>query len=262
MSATQLDVLEAVLDCWLDPAAVILVKGSRVCGWSVSSTGWKSRHCALKLHPVGRLPDAPSPCGPCCSFHVALAAAALRFADRTGGRSLDRDSRVFLTARTALAAATSFLVAWWCGPLAIRWLKRHFRERIDSASAKLNELHAGKQATPTMGGLFVVAAIVVAVLACGDLTNTYVHQVLFVVITFGALGAVDDWVKIRTSKRGLTVRQKFVAQWGLALFVATWLYFMHRDRPHGLDLIAPIGGWTWSLGWLFIAWAAPVLVGV
>ncbi len=69
------------------------------------------------------------------------------------------DSRVFLTARTALAAATSFLVAWWCGPLAIRWLKRHFRERIDSASAKLNELHAGKQATPTMGGLFVATLL-------------------------------------------------------------------------------------------------------
>jgi phospho-N-acetylmuramoyl-pentapeptide-transferase len=171
------------------------------------------------------------------------------------------DSRVFLTARTALAAATSFLVAWWCGPLAIRWLKRHFRERIDSASAKLNELHAGKQATPTMGGLFVVGAIVAAALACGDLTNPYVQQALFVVVGFGALGALDDWVKIRTTKRGLTVRQKFLGQWVLAFVVAGWLFTVHRDRPQGLDLIAPIGGGAWALGWLFIGWGALVLVG-
>ena len=61
------------------------------------------------------------------------------------------DSRVFLTARMALAALVSFATALFFGPYAIRWLKGRFLERIDSASTKLNELHAGKRNTPTMG---------------------------------------------------------------------------------------------------------------
>ncbi|MCA9022274.1 MAG: phospho-N-acetylmuramoyl-pentapeptide-transferase, partial [Planctomycetaceae bacterium] len=49
------------------------------------------------------------------------------------------DSRVFLTARMALASLTSFLIAILLGPLAIRWLEKRFRERVDSDSEKLNE---------------------------------------------------------------------------------------------------------------------------
>ena len=72
------------------------------------------------------------------------------------------DSRVFLTARIALATVVSFITALIFGPLAIRWLKQRFRERIVSDSAKLNELHAGKRDTPTLGGIFIVLAMVVA----------------------------------------------------------------------------------------------------
>lgn len=171
------------------------------------------------------------------------------------------DSRAFLTARAALAAVTSFLVAWWLGPVAIRWLKANFRERIDSASARLNELHAGKNATPTMGGLFIVAAVVVAALLCADLASAYVQQALFVVLAFGALGAADDWVKIRTEKRGLSVRQKLVGQCALAIIVIGWLYAVQKGRPHGLDLVGPIGSIAIPLGVGFLAWGVMVLVG-
>lgn len=171
------------------------------------------------------------------------------------------DTRVYLTARTALAAATSFLVAWLFGPVAIRWLKRHFRERIDSASTRLNELHAGKNATPTMGGMFIVGAIVVAGLLWGDLSNPYVQQALVVVMGFGILGGIDDWVKIRTTKRGLTARQKFLGQCVIAAIVSVWLFQVQLPRPGGVDLIAPIGRVAVPLGIVFIGWAAFVLVG-
>src|SRR5438876_778867 len=72
------------------------------------------------------------------------------------------DSRVFLAARTALASVTSFLLAILLGPVAIRWLKARFRERIASDSTRLNEIQAGKKATPTMGGLFILAAVLVS----------------------------------------------------------------------------------------------------
>src|SRR6478735_219995 len=103
------------------------------------------------------------------------------------------DSRVFLTARMALAAVISFVTAVVCGPIAIRWLKGRFRERIDSASARLNELHASKSNTPTMGGLFIVAGIVVAAIGCGDLSNRYLQQALLLIIGFAVIGGIDDW---------------------------------------------------------------------
>jgi phospho-N-acetylmuramoyl-pentapeptide-transferase len=182
------------------------------------------------------------------------------FFERLSGVSTG-DSTVFLTARMALAAIVSFLTAIVCGPIAIRWLKGRFRERIDSASARLNELHAAKSNTPTMGGLFIVAAIVVAAISCGDLGNRYLQQALLIVIGFASIGAIDDWIKIKTHRRGVTARQKFVSQMILALAVCCWLYMVQVTQPQGLELIFPLGRHGITLGIAFIAWAAFVIVG-
>lgn len=59
-------------------------------------------------------------------------------------RHTSGDSRVYLTFRIAMASVTAFMLALLFGPLAIRWLKKHFRERVASASTMLDTLHAGK----------------------------------------------------------------------------------------------------------------------
>ena len=171
------------------------------------------------------------------------------------------DSRVFLTARTALASVTAFLMALLLGPWAIRWLQGRFRERIGSASARLNELQATKNSTPTMGGLFVIGAIVISVLLWGDLTSRYVQLGLFAAVGFAALGAVDDWTKLTTKRNGLSARQKFAVQAVLSAVVAVGLYFEHRDQPGGLELIWPFGDDRLWLGMGFIVWSMFVLVG-
>ncbi|MAG92557.1 MAG: phospho-N-acetylmuramoyl-pentapeptide-transferase [Planctomycetaceae bacterium] len=171
------------------------------------------------------------------------------------------DSRVFLTARTALASVTSFALTMLLGPFAIRWLNKRFRERIDSASETLNQLHAKKNATPTMGGLFVIAAVVIAVLMWGDLSSAYVQVGLFVVLGFGALGAVDDWVKLRTNRNGLKARHKLLVQIALSLIAGGLLYLENRSLTDGLRLIWPIGnGGVW-LGGVFVLWSLLVFVG-
>ena len=171
------------------------------------------------------------------------------------------DSRVFLTARTALASVTSFLLAIMFGPVAIRWLKSRFRERIDSNSERLNELQATKKNTPTMGGMFVAAAIVVSVLLWGDLSSAYVKLGLFVTIAFALLGAVDDWIKLNSQRNGLKAKHKLAVQVVLAGGVAWFLYHIHSDVEHGLSLIWPIGGATIVLGAGFIVWSMLVVVG-
>ncbi len=182
------------------------------------------------------------------------------FFERVAGVSTG-DSQVFLTGRIALATLVSFATALIFGPYAIRWLKKRFRERIDSASQKLNELHAGKRDTPTMGGIFIVGAIVVAAVSCGDLMNRYLLQSLVLVIGFGAIGAHDDWIKVSSQKRGLTARDKFAWQWALALVVAVLLFFLQVEKPQGLDLVFPFGKFVLPLGVFFIIWAAFVMVG-
>ncbi|MBW3540347.1 MAG: phospho-N-acetylmuramoyl-pentapeptide-transferase [Planctomycetes bacterium] len=171
------------------------------------------------------------------------------------------DSRVFLTARVALASLTAFLAALLLGPLAIRWLKARFPERIDSASERLNELQAEKTATPTMGGLFIIGAIVVAVLLWGDLTSRYTQLGLFTAVSFATLGAVDDWIKLSTQRNGLGARQKLAVQIVLALVAAWFLYGEHLAKPRGLELVSPLGDAGVALGAGFIVWAVLVLVG-
>ena len=171
------------------------------------------------------------------------------------------DSRVYLTARIAMAAVTSFLAAIVLGPHAINWLRQRFRERIDSASQRLNQLHAHKQDTPTMGGLFIVAAVVIASLICGDLRNTYIQIGLFVAVAFATLGAADDWTKMRTHSRGLSARKKLTVQLLIAGISAVWLYLRQRELTHGLELIWPIGEIGLWLGIAFIPWCTFVMVG-
>lgn len=171
------------------------------------------------------------------------------------------DSRVYLTARTALASVTSFLVAILLGPFAIRWLKTRFRERIASDSERLNEIQAGKAETPTMGGLFIVASIATAMLLWCDLTNSYVQIALFLLFGFSILGALDDWTKLSTKKNGYSARTKFAVQCGLALVASVWLYSVQSTKPLGTDLIWPFGGVALSLGAMFIPWGIFVIVG-
>lgn len=170
------------------------------------------------------------------------------------------DSRVFLTARTALASLTSFLVAVLLGPVAIRWLKKHFRERVASDSARLNEIQSRKNATPTMGGLFILGAVVLSTMLWGDLTSRYVQLGLAVALGFGALGAADDWIKLSTARNGLTVRQKLLGQTLIALCIGVLLYVQQADRIFGLELLWPLGETGVQLGVGFIAWSTLVLV--
>lgn len=167
----------------------------------------------------------------------------------------------FLTARIGLAAVVSFLTTLLLGPRAIRWLKSRFAERIDSASARLNELHAAKAGTPSMGGTFVASAIVLSVLLFGNLANSRVLLALFVTVTFTLLGCIDDWIKLTTKKRGLTARQKFLGQLILAAITCVWLNRIQGATPLGQSLVWPMGLGSFPLGIAFFPWAILVLVG-
>ncbi len=165
-----------------------------------------------------------------------------------------------ITARVAIAAAVSFVLAVLLGRPLIAWLRARFREPIKSASPRIEQLHAGKQWTPTMGGLFIVAGIALSTLMCADLASPLVAIALVLMLALAALGAVDDLAKLRTAARGLSVRGKLAGQILIATAAALAVWQLHRQTPGALDLRLPLGGPTMALGAWFVPLAVLVLV--
>ncbi|MDY0167197.1 MAG: phospho-N-acetylmuramoyl-pentapeptide-transferase [Thermoguttaceae bacterium] len=166
-----------------------------------------------------------------------------------------------ITLRAALAALASFLVAVVVGPRWIGWLRARFREPILCDSEAVRRLHEHKSATPTMGGLFIVAGLAGATCLMADLSNLLVQAALLLVVGLGLVGAVDDLVKLRGTRNGLSVRSKFAAQLVVATLVAVLIWEHHRHLPDGLVLALPLWGQVGNLGIAFIPLAVLVLVG-
>ncbi len=146
----------------------------------------------------------------------------------------------YISFRAAGAAVTAFLLAIVFGPRVIAWLRElGVKERTDgTGSAKLDEMHAHKRGTPTMGGVFVVGAILLSSLAWlrFDGPNRFSLPGILLIAGFAAIGFWDDWVKLHdVKKRGISKRQKQGALTLLAVLAALWLV-----GPAGLQ--ADLGG--------------------
>lgn len=161
--------------------------------------------------------------------------------------------------RAALAATASFVLALIYGARMIAWLRARYREPIKSASADVERLHQAKAATPTMGGLFIVAGLLGATVVFADLGNPYVLVAVLLTVALAALGACDDLVKLTTKAKGIRARTKLAAQCGIALVAGLLLHQLHSAVPQGLELSIGLGN-AINLGWWFVPLAALVIV--
>ncbi len=131
----------------------------------------------------------------------------------------------YITFRTAMAAVTALLLALVLGPPMIRFLKsRQIGQSIREEGPKS---HLAKAGTPTMGGLLILLAVVVATLLWMDLSNRFVWIALATLLALGLVGFADDFVKLtRRRSLGLTGRAKLLPQFLVAFLVAwaiqTW----------------------------------------
>ncbi len=166
-----------------------------------------------------------------------------------------------ITFRAALAALASFVLAVVLGPRLIRWLRSRYCEPIMCDAEAVRRLHEHKSGTPTMGGLFIVAGLIGATCLFSDLTNPLVHAAIVLVVGFGLLGAVDDLIKLRGRRNGLSARAKFLVQLFVATLVAAIVWEHHRHLPDGLALTLPLWGHVCDLGPMFFPLAVLVLVG-
>jgi phospho-N-acetylmuramoyl-pentapeptide-transferase len=166
-----------------------------------------------------------------------------------------------ITFRASLAAMAGFTLALLVGPRLIGWLRLRFREPIKGDSPRLCELHREKQATPTMGGLFLVAGMMAGVVVFGDLSNRYVQTALVVVVGLTAVGLVDDLAKLRRGSNGISARSKLLGQLVVAAVAAVLVYRHHAGVADGYALRLPLVGASFSVGLWFIPLAVIVIVG-
>jgi phospho-N-acetylmuramoyl-pentapeptide-transferase len=120
--------------------------------------------------------------------------------------------------------------------------------------------HLDKAGTPTMGGTLIILSLTAAILLWSDLTNYYVWIVLFVIIGYGAIGFIDDYLmQVKKQSKGLSVRNKLLLQ-GIVALIAGFLVYVTPDFSTQITIpffknIKP------DLGWGYIIFAAFVIVG-
>jgi phospho-N-acetylmuramoyl-pentapeptide-transferase len=131
----------------------------------------------------------------------------------------------YVTFRAIAAAVTAFLITLIFGNFVIRRLialKLGQPIRAAAEVHRLAELHGGKQGTPTMGGALVIGAVFVSSLIWARPDNRFVWLALFSMIYLGALGFVDDYLKVTKKKsEGISGRLKLVSQIALAAVVTS-----------------------------------------
>ncbi|MEC9159943.1 MAG: phospho-N-acetylmuramoyl-pentapeptide-transferase [Bacteroidota bacterium] len=133
----------------------------------------------------------------------------------------------FISFKAALAVITSLIITLVFGGKLIRFLhKKQVGETVRDLGL---EGQLEKSGTPTMGGIIILAGILIPTILFADLSNIYIQLMLVSTVLLGAIGFIDDYIKVfKKNKEGLAGRFKVFGQIAVGLIVASSLYF-HSD---------------------------------
>lgn len=148
----------------------------------------------------------------------------------------------YISFRAAAAVLTSLIITLIFGQ---RWIKYLNRKQVGETVRDLGlEGQLEKQGTPTMGGLIIIAAIVIPALLFTKLDNTYIILMIFTTLWLGGIGFLDDYIKVfKKNKKGLPGKLKIVGQVILGLIVSITMYFdnsvvmREKSRSESIEVI-------------------------
>lgn len=166
-----------------------------------------------------------------------------------------------ITLRTLLASAIAVIAGIMLGKPFITYLERlQIREIIRTDGPKP---HLKKTGTPTMGGLLILFALLLATLLCGDLTNLYVWMAIITTTLFAAIGFYDDYLKFtRKNLKGLLPRYKMLLMSVVTIILTAVLYYLLPANSPELSLFVPIfKNWQLYLGPAYMIVGYFVIIG-
>ncbi|HET7620635.1 MAG TPA: phospho-N-acetylmuramoyl-pentapeptide-transferase, partial [Gemmatimonadaceae bacterium] len=173
----------------------------------------------------------------------------------------------YITFRSAGAAVTAFLTAFLVGPsVIVRLRAMKVRQVVRQGTP---ETHAGKSRTPTMGGVIILIAGIVPTLLWARLGNRYVWIALFVTAWMGAIGFLDDYLKLKQKREGrenvgLVERYKLAGQLSLGVILGVLLWQFPLSTLPGASTTIPFYKYVLVVplfAWLYVPWVAFVLTG-
>ncbi len=168
----------------------------------------------------------------------------------------------YITIRTVGAVLTSLCISFVIGPYVIQWLKSKQKQgqpiREDGPQTHL----ITKKGTPTMGGFLILGSVVFTVLLWGNLFNHYTWIIMLVLCGFGAIGCVDDYIKLtKRNSAGISVRTKFCLQVVIGLIVCGWISYLSPDHLRYGTLLPFIKDIIFNMGYFFIPFILLVIIG-
>jgi phospho-N-acetylmuramoyl-pentapeptide-transferase len=133
----------------------------------------------------------------------------------------------YISFRTAMSVFTSLIISMFFGKYIIMFLQK---QQVGEIVRDLGlEGQIQKQGTPTMGGLMILAAIIIPTVLFARLDNIYVILMLVSTVWLGAIGFIDDYIKVfKKNKEGLKGKFKVIGQVGIGIIAGSILYF-HED---------------------------------
>lgn len=168
----------------------------------------------------------------------------------------------YITFRSGGAILTSLILALVFGNAFIRWLKSHQAEGQPIRSDGPESHILTKAGTPTMGGLLILACFILSTLLWVPLQNPYLWPVLLIAASYGAIGAVDDWLKLKKrSSDGMSGRQKLLFQIATA-FLASLVFIQLSPDALRYGVALPfVKDTLLYLGIFYVPFAILVIVG-
>lgn len=133
----------------------------------------------------------------------------------------------YISFRASMAIITSLIISMVYGKRIIKLLQR---KQVGESVRDLGlDGQKEKEGTPTMGGLMILAAILIPTLLFARLDNIYVITMLVSTVWLGTIGFIDDYIKVfKKNKKGLAGRFKIIGQIGIGVLVGSVMYF-HED---------------------------------
>jgi phospho-N-acetylmuramoyl-pentapeptide-transferase len=133
----------------------------------------------------------------------------------------------YISFRAGMAIITSLIISMMFGDKLISMLRK---KQVGESVRDLGlEGQKEKEGTPTMGGLIILAAILIPTLLFANLNNIYTITMIFATVWLGFIGFLDDYIKVfKKDKKGLAGKFKVIGQVGVGLIVGSLLYF-HDD---------------------------------
>ncbi len=168
----------------------------------------------------------------------------------------------YITFRTGAATMTALLLVFLFGPALINALRvKQGRGQPIRDDGPVSHI-VGKQGTPTMGGLMILMGVSVATLLWANLTNAYVWIVLFVTLSYGAIGLYDDYLKVTTrSTDGFPGRIRISLEAAVAM-LAVYTLVKIGSEPFSTSLTFPFfKNLIVDLGPLFVLLGGFIIVG-